>query len=64
MSNVATEPTAIDGDLWHLLPHHVTALRSSGLSNEAIEAWCCYSIQLAEKSVLVSLGFGHLDPPA
>lgn len=64
MSSLAANPTAINSDLQQLLPHHRADLRSSGLSDETIRAWGCYSIQADQKSVLVQLGCGHLNPPA
>src|ERR1700688_1847200 len=51
-------------DLARILTHHLADLRASGLSDETINRWGCYSVDYDQKSVLVALGFGHLNPPA
>jgi hypothetical protein len=45
-----------------LLPTHLEDLQRSGLTDETIERWGCYSID--DYSHLRSLGFGHLQAPA
>ena len=47
-----------------LLPNHVDDLRRSGLSDETISRWGCYSIAADQKWVLSQLGFGHVELPA
>jgi hypothetical protein len=44
-----------------LLPNHLEDLRRSGLSEETIARWSCYSI--VERSQIQTLGFG-IAPPA
>jgi putative DNA primase/helicase len=45
-----------------LASNHLDDLRRSGLSEETIARWGCYSI--LERSEIRSLGFGHVEPPA
>src|SRR6201981_3928745 len=45
-----------------LAPNHLDDLRRSGLSEETIARWGCYSV--AERSEIRSLGFVHVEPPA
>jgi len=45
-----------------LLPNHLDDLRRSGLSDDTIGRWGCYSV--AEHSEIRALRFGHLEPPA
>ncbi len=47
-----------------LLPRHRADLERSGLSNETIERWGAYSIDVDQKWTMNQLGFGNLDPPA
>ena len=47
-----------------LLPNHLEDLRRSGLSNETIKRWGCYSITSDQPWVMGRLGFGHVVPPA
>jgi hypothetical protein len=47
-----------------LSPNHRADLRASGLSDETIERWGCYSVEPDQKWVMSQLGFGHLEPPA
>lgn len=47
-----------------LLPHHFDNLRKSGLSDETINQWGCYSITTDQGWVINQLGFGHIEPPA
>jgi hypothetical protein len=54
----------IDYGLLRLLPHHLSDLLSSGLSERTIRAWHCYSIEADQPWVMNQLGFGHLTPPA
>jgi hypothetical protein len=58
---VISEPR---NDLARILPKHLADLHASGLSDETIKRWGCYSVDYDQKSVLVALGFGHLNPPA
>jgi hypothetical protein len=56
--------TEVRHDFARILPNHLADLRGSGLSDETINRWGCYSVDYDQKSVLVALGFGHLNPPA
>ena len=62
----ATHPaiTEARNNCSRVLPNHLSDLRASGLSDETINRWGCYSVDYDQKSVLVRLGFGHLNPPA
>ncbi len=50
--------------LLRLLPHHLDDLRRSGLTDETIRRWGCYSIEADQNWVMSRLGFPHLTPPA
>lgn len=54
----------IEYGLQRLLPHHLSDLLSSGLSERTIREWHCYSIEADQPWVMNQLGFGHLTPPA
>src|SRR5579863_2960741 len=45
-----------------LAPNHLDDLRRSGLSEESIVRWGCYSV--VEQSEMRALRFGHIEPPA
>lgn len=60
MTDQPIQPTS----LLQLLPHHREDLRRSGLSDETIARWRCYSVEADQKGVMSQLGFPHLDPPA
>jgi Protein of unknown function (DUF3987)/Domain of unknown function (DUF3854) len=56
--------TSTGASLSRLLQKHLADLQHSGLSERTIAAWGAYSIEEDQKSVLVQLGFGGLEPPA
>jgi hypothetical protein len=60
VSPFSTMSTAAEQRL--LLPTHLEDLRRSGLSDETIARWGCYSV--VERSEMLPLGFGHIVPPA
>ena len=46
-----------------LLSNHLEDLHGSGLSDETITRWGCYSITADQRWVMNQLGFGHIEPP-
>jgi Protein of unknown function (DUF3987)/Domain of unknown function (DUF3854) len=56
--------TEARNDISRILPKHLADLRASGLSDATISRWGCFSVDYDQKSVLVALGLGHLNPPA
>jgi hypothetical protein len=50
--------------LLRLCRDHLADLQQSGLNEKTIATWGAYSIEEDQKSVLVQMGFGHLEPPA
>src|ERR1700746_946085 len=60
MNRIAPELSEIKS-VQPMLPNHIDDLRRSGLSEETIARWGCYSI--VERSEIQTLGFG-ITPPA
>ncbi len=60
MSAATALPPALD----RLFPQHLTDLQNSGLSDETITRWGCYSIEREQRGVLSQLGFGHIESSA
>jgi hypothetical protein len=50
-------------ELLTLLPNHAEDLHRSGLSDETIKRWRCYSITADQPWVMGQLGFGHVEAP-
>ena len=61
MDHSVAEVSEIKKPLLGLLPQHLEDLRRSGLSDETITRWGCYSI--VERSEIQALGFGHYHHP-